>query len=243
MIRRRHAARGRKVTLTALADGMAELAAYLPSVQARQLYDTVNALATGADSTDLRTMDQRRSDALVDLVMARAEPPQVSVNVVVPAETLLETEAEPGWVTGVGAVTPDEVTALLLAGTTTWRRLMADESSGILSDVCERQYRPSAQLDRAVRARDLTCGFPGCCRSAVGSANGVDVDHTVPWPSGETDAANLACLCRHHHRLKHAGSWQVRTEADGTMTWTTPGGRAIATTPWEYLDQPDRPPD
>jgi hypothetical protein len=242
-IRRKRASAHRRVTLTPLADGMAELAAYLPSVQARQLFDTVNTVATSAGRDDLRGMDQRRADALVDLVVGRAEPPQISVNVVVTADSLLESEAEPGWVTGVGALPPDEVTAVLLAGETTWRRLMADETTGVLTDVSERQYRPSHRLDRAVRTRDLTCRFPGCRRPALGPAGGTGFDHTRAWPSGDTSAANLAVLCRHHHRLKHSAGWRVSTESDGRMTWTTPGGGTIVTTPWQYVDPPERPPD
>jgi hypothetical protein len=220
------------------------LAAYLPAVQARQVYDTVNALATSAEPDDRRRIDQRRSDAFVDLVVGRADPPRVSVGVVVTAETLLETECEPGWVAGVGPIPGEEAQAMILAGRdTSWRRLLVDADSGVLTDVSERQYRPSSALARAVRARDLTCRFPGCRRSAVGVRNGTDLDHTVPWPEGATSASNLTVLCRHHHRLKHSTKWQVRTEAEGRMTWVTPGGRHIVTKPWEYLDRPPQPPD
>ena len=241
-IRRKRASGDRRITLTPLADGMAELAAYLPSVQARRLFETVDAVARESDGDDLRSTDQRRADALVDLVSGRAEPPQVAVNVVVTAETLLETESTPAWVSGVGPVTPDEATALMLAGETTWRRLMADDVTGVLTDVSERRYRPSAQLDRAVRARDGTCRFPGCRRPALGTATGTDLDHTRPWPEGDTSAANLAVLCRRHHRLKHAAGWSVVGAPDGRLTWTTPGGRTVVTTPWEYVDPPYRPP-
>jgi hypothetical protein len=243
-IRRGRAMSERKLTLTPLSDGMAELAAYLPAVQARQVYDTANAVAMSVGSHDSRTMDQRRSDAFVDLVTGRAEPPRVNVNVVVTAETLMETECEPGWVVGVGPLPAEEVQAMVAAGNdTAWRRLLADPDSGYLTDVAERQYRPSAALDRAVRARDLTCRFPGCRRSAVGERNGTDLDHTIPWPQGATSASNLAVLCRHHHRLKHSPGWQVSSEPDGRITWVTPGGRTIVTTPWEYLDRPPPPPD
>jgi hypothetical protein len=243
-IRRGRAMSERRLALTPLSDGMAELAAYLPAVQARQIYDTANAVALSAGSDDVRTMDQRRSDAFVDLVMGRAEPPRVNVNVVVTAETLMETESEPGWVAGVGPLPAEQVQAMVFAGGDTWwRRLVADPDSGYLTDIAERQYRPSAALDRAIRARDLTCRFPGCRRSAVGERTGTDLDHTVPWPEGETSASNLAVLCRHHHRLKHSPGWQVSVDRDGRMSWVTPGGRSIVTTPWEYLDRPPHPPD
>jgi hypothetical protein len=234
----------RNVSLTPLADGMAELAAYLPAVQARQIYDTVNAVAMAAATDDRRSIDQRRSDALVDLIVGRAEPPQINVNLVVTAETLLDSEAEPAWIAGVGPVPAEDAQQMVrTAVKTTWRRLLADPDSGVLTDVGERSYRPSAKLDRAVRARDMTCRFPGCRRNATGIANGTDLDHTIPWPTGATAASNLAVLCRHHHRLKHSPGWSVTNDSDGRMTWVTPGGRQIVTTPWEYIDRPPHPPD
>ena len=48
-------------------------------------------------------------------------------------------------------------------------------------------YRPSAQLQRFIRCRDLTCRFPGCDRPAEFA----DIDHTVPYPLGPTHASNV----------------------------------------------------
>ncbi|MGD1240212.1 hypothetical protein [Mycobacterium seoulense] len=53
-------------------------------------------------------------------------------------------------------------------------------------------YRPSAELERFIRCRDMTCRFPGCDRPAEFA----DIDHTVPYPLGPTHASNLKCLCR-----------------------------------------------
>jgi hypothetical protein len=109
-----------------------------------------------------------------------------------------------------------------------------------LTDIAEKSYRPSAALDRAVRARDVTCRFPGCRRTA--DSSGTDLDHTVQWPEGATTPANLAVLCRRHHRLKHTPGWTVTLHPTGVMTWTTPTGRTLHTEPWRYTD-PDPPPD
>lgn len=84
------------------------------------------------------------------------------------------------------------------------------------------RYLPSAALDRYVRLRDRTCQFPGCNRPAEFT----DLDHRIAFAAGgRTTAANLWCLCRHHHRLKHEGGWQVRSNPDGTHTWISPTGR------------------
>jgi hypothetical protein len=89
-------------------------------------------------------------------------------------------------------------------------------------------HRPGEALDRFVRSRDRRCRFPGC-RARPTTA---DLDHTVPWPGGPTSAANLTCLCRHHHRLSHqAPGWRVRGLPDGGLEWTTPSGQVRITRP------------
>jgi hypothetical protein len=238
-----------------LPDGVTELTAIMPSVQARQIYDTIDAIARAAGADDLRSMDQRRSDALFDILTGHAQPPQVNIQVLVPADTLTGLSDQPGWIPGIGPVTAHQ--SRELAGTspdgacqcgralpgatgsgsdTTWRRLITDPRTGGLLDIAERRYRPSAGLERAVRARDVTCRFPGCRRSAATTGTGTDLDHVIPWPDGQTSADNLAALCRHHHRLKHSPNWHAHLHPDGTMTWTTPGGRTFTTYPWEYTE-------
>ena len=108
------------------------------------------------------------------------------------------------------------------------RRLLTDPATGTLTDVDQKRYRPSAALDRAVRARDVTCRFPGCRRSA--DSAGTDLDHTVPWPVGPTAATNLAVLCRRHHRCKTSGRWRYRRLPDGTYHWTAPRGTTYLVT-------------
>ena len=235
--------------LTPLPDGVAELSALMPAVQARQIYDTLNAIAHATDGDDARTLDQRRSDALYDLATGRAEPPQVHLNVTVPASVLAGDADEPALLAGYGPITASEAQALVAgpcetadqgAGTgavVTWQRLLTDPTTGALTDLSPR-YRPPIRVDRAVRLRDVTCRFPGCRRSASTPRNGVDLDHTVPWPAGSTSADNLACLCRHHHRVKHSPGWVVVLNSDGAMEWTTPGGRRFMTQPWQYDDPP-----
>ncbi|MEV6413319.1 DUF222 domain-containing protein [Kribbella sp. NPDC051718] len=84
------------------------------------------------------------------------------------------------------------------------------------------RYTPSAALDRYVRLRDRTCQFPGCNRPAEFT----DLDHRISFAAGgRTTAANLWCLCRHHHRLKHEGGWQIHLTPAGTYTWISPTGR------------------
>ena len=91
------------------------------------------------------------------------------------------------------------------------------------------RYEPTPAQRRFVRTRDGTCRHPGC-RNKAGWA---DLDHVIPHAAGgETDCANLCCLCRRHHRLKtHAPGWQFAMTADGVLTVTTPSGVTRTTRP------------
>ncbi|ORB74952.1 HNH endonuclease signature motif containing protein [Mycobacterium scrofulaceum] len=93
-------------------------------------------------------------------------------------------------------------------------------------------YRPSAELERFIRCRDMTCRFPGCDRPAEFA----DIDHTVPYPLGPTHASNLKCLCRKHHLLKTFWTgWRDEQRPDGTVVWTSPNGQTYTTRPGSRL--------
>lgn len=72
-------------------------------------------------------------------------------------------------------------------------------------------YHVPARMREAVEHRNPTCVFPWCERSSRG--RGVDLDHIEPFEpgrKGQTSVANLAPLCRRHHRMKTHGGWQYR---------------------------------
>ena len=93
-------------------------------------------------------------------------------------------------------------------------------------------YRPSKALADFVRARDLTCRFPGCDVPAINC----QLDHTIPHADGgPTHAGNLKCYCPTHHLLKTFCGWTEQQLPDGTLILTSPAGHTHVTTPGSAL--------
>ncbi len=93
--------------------------------------------------------------------------------------------------------------------------------------VCD-GYQPSPRLRDQVTLRDRTCVFPWCTRNS----RSCDLDHIVPWEQGgETTTANLAALCRRHHRLKTHTAWTYERTGPAAYEWTSPHGHRFVTDP------------
>jgi len=78
---------------------------------------------------------------------------------------------------------------------------------------------------RALVVRDRGCVWPDCDRPPAFT----DAHHLRHWiDGGATDLANLALVCRRHHRLVHAG-WELTHRPDGiwsaTPPWAVPASR------------------
>ncbi len=227
--RHAQAVAGRRVTLTPIGDGMAELWALLPADAAARAYTALDATARAAASPgDPRTADARRADSLVDLITGRTQAPASRVHLTVPLATVLAARTgapeQPGELAGIGPV-PASI-ARELAADGLWRWL-ATSRDGTILDAGRRAYRPSRSLAELIRGRDRTCRFPGCRQPA----HRCDLDHTIPHPAGRTAADNLAALCRHHHRAKHEAGWTVTQQPGARLTWTSPAGRTYTTHP------------
>lgn len=191
--------------------------------------------ATDQSAADVCTCGGR---APVQRTVVRVAPTRPVVRVTVPATALLGTDDAPGDLDGFGAVTADQ--AARIATDATWQRLVTDPATGVLTDYSTTSYRPGTVLRQAVVARDQTCTFPHCERSADRS----DLDHIVPFDHGldgaarppgtrgQTRADNLHPLCRRHHLLKTHGGWDVVRDPDsGVTTWIAPAGRVHARPP------------
>lgn len=95
-------------------------------------------------------------------------------------------------------------------------------------------YEVPVALNRQVGERDLACQFPWCGRRG----RRYDHDHIEEYvdpdeggPPAQTSSANIARLCRYHHRVKTHASWTYRREPDDTLLWVSPRRRHYAVDP------------
>jgi hypothetical protein len=244
--------------------GLSWIEGSLFSHDAAALDKRLDAMARAVCDEDPRNLELRRADALGALAqgadrlacqcarptcaVADGTPGAVVVNVIAEEKSLCDdasvnldgapepnsgtprpvdgaSTANPAVIMG-GGIIPAPLLAAKLAGTATIRLVRHPGDSPP-----ESRYVPSAALARFVRCRDLTCRFPGCDEPA----DHCDIDHTIPYPAGPTQAANLKCLCRKHHLLKTFWAWLDRQLPDGTVNWTSPGGQTYTTQPGSRL--------
>jgi hypothetical protein len=187
----------------------------------------------GATAKDSRSADMKRADALTTIagfalaskledVALHRRP--ITINVTIDLPTLLGLSENPGQLAGYGAIPASVARALASDGK--WRRFITDPQTGVLLDYGRQTYEPPQGLIDFLIARDRTCRFPGCRRSAALS----DLDHAQSWEDGGTTSLdNLGALCRRHHQLKTHGGWKIESRADGSCTWTSPLGKIYQT--------------
>lgn len=234
-------------------DGMSTVVAILPAEDAQTVMKAIEAFiikgsnafnlssansdsfarGTVARGTDARSADMKRADALTALagfalaassedVALHRRP--ITVNVTIDLSTLLGLNENPGQLAGYGAIPASVARALASDGK--WKRFITDPQTGALLDYGRETYSPPQALIDFLIARDRTCRFPGCRRSAALS----DLDHAQSWEEGGTTSLdNLGALCRRHHLLKTHGGWSIESRADGSCTWTSPLGKIYQT--------------
>jgi hypothetical protein len=199
--------------------------------------------ASKSDETEerKRTKDMRRADALSSIcaayladiteVVAPHRRP-VTVNVTIDLPTLLGLAENPGQLAGYGPI-PASI-ARELASDSQWKRFITEPQTGNLLDFGRESYEPPQHLKDFLIARDRTCRFPGCRRSALLS----DLDHAQSWETGGlTSAENIGALCRRHHRMKTHDGWTVESFPDGSCTWRSPLGKEFFT-PARSMNEP-----
>ena len=212
--------------------------------------------AGGSDATenlwfDERTLDQIRTDVLLDMMLTSSpsvEPTgggvegglgaiRAHVQVTVPATTLAGTTTGGAELDGKCAVDPE--TAKILAGNVpSFDRVFLDPVTGAVLAVDRRFV--TAEQKRYLVARDIRCRFPGCRRPA----RDCDWDHREDWAlGGKTDVDNVGAFCRRHHAMKQAAGWTVVQEPGGRLRFTAPSGlKYTDDPPPRVVFMPDPPP-
>ena len=124
----------------------------------------------------------------------------------------------------------DWLTRFAAAGTKITLRPVLD----LASDQAVDQHDPPEAMRETVVLRDAHCVFPGCRRDS----RACDLDHITEYlpmedggPPGQTRPANLAPLCRTHHRVKTHTAWHYKRLDDGSYVWTAPTGHQYRVTP------------
>jgi len=145
------------------------------------------------------------------------------VDLMVPLTTLMRLNDDPGVIPGWGPVIADIARQVAhdQATNPTWKWSVTDEHGQLLHHGHTRR-RPTATEEAFTRARDRTCRALGCRRRA----SRCDIDHRQPHPDGgPSHRGNQCCLCRHHHRLKHAKGFTVQPLGQGAFMWYAQDGR------------------
>jgi hypothetical protein len=251
----------RRVSCYNDSDGMSTVVAILPAADAQVVMNSIEAYilrqeqrthsqsisqsnvseSLTADGEAKLTIDQKRADALSAICshfladISETVTPQrrpITVNVTIDLPTLLGLAENPGQLAGYGPI-PASV-ARELASDARWKRFISEPQTGNLLDFGRESYEPPQHLKDFLIARDRTCRFPGCRRSALLS----DLDHAESWESGGvTSADNIGALCRRHHRLKTHDGWKIESFSDGSCTWTSPLGKTFFT-PARSINEP-----
>lgn len=228
----------RGVWMRPAAHGMAEICAYLSAEHAEIFMGALEKLAASPDCADPygqgdeRTAEQRRADALVGYVESHTSV-CVNVDVVISADALIGDNDWTPESARLGPIGSALARDLCMSPDARWRRLVTDPVTGELVAMGTTRYRIPERLREAIKARDLTCRFPGC----HARAEFFDCDHVIPHPAGATSADNLAGLCRRHHRTKTFSAWRVRRDPHAPahdLVWTSPLGHTYRTSSHRY---------
>ena len=241
--RRKEQQAGREIWIGAQTDGISQITGSLFSVDAHALDQRLNALAATVCAHDPRTQAERRADAMgalaagADRLGCRCGRPDcaagsrpaaspVTIHVIAAQDTLTGTGTTPAAeISAEGLITSELIAELAKSA-----KLVPLIHPGYGPP--EPGYRPSKALTDFVRARDLTCRWPGCDVPAVHC----QLDHTIPYADGgPTHAGNLKCYCPTHHLLKTFWGWTEKQLADGTLILTSPAGHTHVTTPGSAL--------
>ncbi|MFC7375544.1 DUF222 domain-containing protein [Brachybacterium sp. GCM10030268] len=159
----------------------------------------------------------------IDPVQERGQ--QFTLNVTVPALTLLGASNAPGLIEGQTPIPAEQARVLAANEDATWHRILTDPATGAFLPTAATTYKPSAQMCQQLRLRHPVCAAPGCRKATALSAENDHIqefNHHHPTAGGLTTLVNLHRLCWRHHQLKT--SRRIDPERDTGNTRAPSGG-------------------
>lgn len=200
-------------------------ASVVSAVRSRAAFVFDEQLRTGSPPERQEALD---ADALVALVLGddrvatfegtvesgRRRAPTMFIHV--QAEALRRGHLEPGDLCEIDGIGPVSLaTAEALLGES-WAELVIKDGVDVRT-VCSLGRVVPTPLRTSLCALYRTCVVPGC-----DVYTGLEIDHVVPLSEGgATSLANLARLCRFHHRQKTYEGYRLRG-GSGDWRWVAP---------------------
>jgi hypothetical protein len=176
---------------------------------------------------DARTYGQRQHDALMELCRQGSggkrdgAGPRPQLIIRASLDTLAGTPGAPAGELEGGGTVPAETVQRYACDSAIVRITGQGELDHELNHASRTLPAPTR---RALEARDRHCVFPGCTRPPIWC----DGHHLVWWTrGGATTLANLALLCRPHHRMVHEEGWRLVRHKDGRFAAIPPPRRVL----------------
>ncbi|SMX75069.1 HNH endonuclease [Brevibacterium antiquum] len=220
------AAANRRVTMTALDDGMGRVSAILPIQQAVAVYEGLKGAAesvSAAGGAEGRRNNQLMADTFVERMTGQSSAAAVptEVHLVVEAETLLSDGMVPAWLPGFGPLPARTARNFIAANEAEVfiRRMFTRATDGQLVGMESRGRAFTGLLRQMVVYRDDVCRTPWC------DARIRHADHADEYASGgATSWENGSGLCAACNYAKEHPGWKHEATAEGLKV-TTPSGR------------------
>lgn len=224
--RAKKATANRRVTMTALDDGMGRISAIIPIQQAVAVYEGLRGAAesvSAAGGAEGRRNNQLMADIFVERLTGQSSAAAVptEVHLVVEAETLLSDGMVPAWLPGFGPLPARTARNFVAANEAEVfiRRMFTRATDGQLVGMESRGRSFTGQLRQMVVYRDDVCRTPWC------DARIRHADHADGFASGgATSWENGSGLCAACNYAKEHPGWKHEATAEGLKV-TTPSGR------------------
>ncbi len=191
-----------------------------------KLFDLVNATAHQLLGTD-QPLEHRKVAALGAIADGAGATSKTKLYLHLDATTLPDPTEKLGLLERLGPVTVATIREWLSTCRFTLQPVLDVHRTGAVD-----HHDPPMWMRELVVLRDRTCVHPGCDKDS----RDCDLDHIEAYvemddggPPGQTRPANLAPLCRAHHRAKTHHGWTYQRNADGSYTWTDPYRRRYVT--------------